>query len=80
MALFLNYVYKNQIGNFEIGHITLDSIVNALQSSFKGKILQKPPAYSALKQNGRRLSDLTRYFSIFYFILFYYIAYIKDIE
>ncbi len=36
-----------------------DDIIN-IMSTFKGKILQIPPMYSALKVNGRKLVDLAR--------------------
>ena len=34
--------------------------LQAILRSFEGQILQTPPRYSALKKNGRRLSDLAR--------------------
>ena len=40
-------------------HITSQDLEVILRS-FEGQILQTPPRYSALKKNGRRLSDLTR--------------------
>ncbi|XP_046652571.1 probable tRNA pseudouridine synthase 1 isoform X2 [Daphnia pulicaria] len=40
-------------------HITLTEI-NDFKAAIKGEVLQKPPPYSALKLQGRRLSDLAR--------------------
>ena len=40
-------------------HITLHDLQTILRS-FQGQILQTPPSFSALKKNGRRLSDLAR--------------------
>ncbi|XP_047112813.1 probable tRNA pseudouridine synthase 1 isoform X3 [Schistocerca piceifrons] len=40
-------------------HISKESLEEALMS-FRGKILQTPPKYSALKMGGRRIADLTR--------------------
>ncbi|KAL5476049.1 hypothetical protein EMCRGX_G025951 [Ephydatia muelleri] len=40
-------------------HITLHDLKTILRS-FEGQILQTPPSFSALKKNGRRLSDLAR--------------------
>ena len=37
-----------------------DEIEKVLSTSFSGEIMQKPPLYSALKKNGKRLSDLAR--------------------
>jgi len=42
--------------------------------------LQKPPPYSALKLNGRRLSDLTRYFLIASKIIVPYLHYLNIIQ
>ncbi|MBI2853664.1 MAG: tRNA pseudouridine(55) synthase TruB [Chloroflexi bacterium] len=39
--------------------ITLEEVRQALEQ-FKGRILQTPPAYSAIKINGRKLYDLAR--------------------
>lgn len=39
--------------------VTSQAFENALYS-FKGSIMQTPPMYSALKQNGKRLYDLAR--------------------
>lgn len=40
-------------------HISQRSLEEALMT-FRGKILQTPPKYSALKMGGRRIADLTR--------------------
>lgn len=37
-----------------------DEIEKALFASFLGEIMQTPPLYSALKKNGKRLSDIAR--------------------
>jgi len=47
------------INKVDIGDITLDRISEVLKM-FKGKILQKPPSYSAIKKNGIRLYKLAR--------------------
>ncbi|XP_059470865.1 pseudouridylate synthase TRUB1-like [Neocloeon triangulifer] len=39
-------------------HVTKEQIDSLLKSKFSGKIWQTPPKYSALKKNGRRMSDL----------------------
>ena len=44
---------------FETGHITRETIDNALQQ-FVGEIQQVPPTYSAVKVNGDRAYDLRR--------------------
>jgi tRNA pseudouridine55 synthase len=41
-------------------HLTCDQINQVLQSNFVGTINQTPPAYSALKVNGKRAYDLAR--------------------
>lgn len=40
-------------------HITKDKVIEAMQS-FKGKIMQIPPLYSALKMNGKPLYEYAR--------------------
>ncbi|XP_045027043.1 probable tRNA pseudouridine synthase 1 isoform X1 [Daphnia magna] len=40
-------------------HITLSDI-NSFSTAMKGQVLQKPPPFSALKFQGKRLSDLAR--------------------
>jgi tRNA pseudouridine55 synthase len=41
-------------------HITLEALQNVLSKNFTGEIWQKPPMYSAIKQNGKRLYELAR--------------------
>ncbi|XP_065175099.1 pseudouridylate synthase TRUB1-like isoform X2 [Sycon ciliatum] len=41
-------------------HVTAEGLREVLQSKFLGKIMQRPPAYSALKKDGVRFSDLNR--------------------
>ncbi len=41
-------------------HITLEKIVEALETDFTGDIMQVPPMYSALKRDGKRLYELAR--------------------
>ncbi len=43
----------------DCGNVTQSLIEQVLQK-FRGKIMQTPPAYSALKVNGRRLYDMAR--------------------
>ena len=45
--------------NFPNDHITDDLVIKNL-SYFKGKIKQKPPIYSALKFNGKRMYEIAR--------------------
>ena len=49
-----NDIYKKTIPNLSIEHI------NKVLRSFKGDIMQRPPAFSALKINGVRLYELAR--------------------
>ena len=42
-----------------IGHITVEQVVNAMQS-FVGEIDQVPPIYSAIKKDGRKLYEMAR--------------------
>ena len=44
---------------FPVDHINKDLIINATKS-FIGKIKQKPPIYSAIKKNGKRLYESAR--------------------
>ena len=44
---------------FSINHITEDLIINAT-SQFLGEIHQKPPIFSALKKDGKRLYEFAR--------------------
>ena len=44
---------------FEISHIDEKLIKNAL-SQFQGKIMQRPPVFSALKKEGKRLYEFAR--------------------
>ena len=44
---------------YEINHISNDQIIQTVDK-FKGKFLQKPPIYSAIKKNGEKLYDLAR--------------------
>jgi len=44
---------------FEISHIDEELIQNTL-SQFQGKILQRPPVFSALKKEGKRLYEFAR--------------------
>ena len=41
-------------------HVTKGIVEQCISTKFNGKILQRPPLYSALKLNGERLSDLVR--------------------
>ena len=43
----------------EYGHITRDGVERALDK-FKGKIMQRPPIYSALRMQGKRLYEYAR--------------------
>ncbi|MDA1096468.1 MAG: tRNA pseudouridine(55) synthase TruB [Chloroflexi bacterium] len=43
----------------DTGHVTLEAVQNLL-AEFSGDILQTPPMYSALKQDGKRLYALAR--------------------
>lgn len=43
-----------------IEHITLDLCDEVMSQSFSGKIMQKPPMFSALKRDGQRLYKLAR--------------------
>jgi tRNA pseudouridine55 synthase len=43
----------------DCSHITIDTLQLSL-NAFRGEISQVPPMYSALKKNGKRLSDLAR--------------------
>lgn len=45
--------------NFPVDHINKDLIINATKS-FIGKIKQKPPIYSAIKKDGKRLYESAR--------------------
>ncbi|MCK0130065.1 tRNA pseudouridine(55) synthase TruB [Flavobacteriaceae bacterium F08102] len=45
--------------HYPTDHITLDLIENTLKK-FRGEIDQKPPKFSALKKNGKRLYDMAR--------------------
>ena len=45
--------------NFAVDHINKDLIINATKS-FIGKIKQKPPIYSAIKKDGKRLYESAR--------------------
>ncbi|MDE6110854.1 MAG: tRNA pseudouridine(55) synthase TruB, partial [Eubacterium sp.] len=48
----------NVTAEYEV-HSTQEDVLNAL-SSFKGKIMQTPPMYSAVSVNGKRLYELAR--------------------
>lgn len=50
---FINNSWSN-LEDFDIN--TFESLIN----DFKGEIMQRPPAYSAIKVNGRRAYDLAR--------------------
>ena len=45
--------------SFQVDHINKDLIINATKS-FIGKIKQKPPIYSAIKKDGKRLYESAR--------------------
>jgi tRNA pseudouridine55 synthase len=45
--------------SFPVDHINKDLIINATKS-FIGKIKQKPPIYSAIKKDGKRLYESAR--------------------
>lgn len=49
----------NITNNCEVGNINIEDIVFVLRK-YKGKILQKPPSYSALKIKGKRAYSLAR--------------------
>lgn len=53
---FVCYAYT-----FSADHVTRQDLERNLLK-YKGRILQTPPKYSALKRHGRRIADLTRYF------------------
>ena len=44
----------------EFNHITLEKVKEAIDSQFVGEISQKPPIYSALKKDGKRLYEYAR--------------------
>ena len=46
--------------NVPYQHLTLEYIHSTLQQHFIGPQLQSPPIFSALKHNGKRLSDIAR--------------------
>ena len=43
-----------------VDHITLQAIEDVLKERFTGTIMQRPPAFSALRVNGRRMYDMAR--------------------
>lgn len=59
----MNYLScTQQLSNtafYVLDHITLSDI-NSFSTAMKGQVLQKPPPFSALKFQGKRLSDLAR--------------------
>lgn len=44
---------------FEINHINKELLID-ITNQFKGEILQKPPIFSAIKKDGKRLYDIAR--------------------
>jgi len=44
----------------ETNHISEDLVRQAMKDEFTGTILQKPPAYSAIRKQGKRLYELAR--------------------
>lgn len=46
--------------SLDYSRITKESVKQVIKEKFTGEIWQTPPIYSALKQNGQRLSDLAR--------------------
>jgi tRNA pseudouridine55 synthase len=55
-----SYDLETQIDQtFEYAHISTD-MLHATTEQFTGKILQKPPIFSAIKQDGKRLYTLAR--------------------
>lgn len=55
-----SYDLETQVDQtFEYAHISTD-MLHATTEQFTGKILQKPPIFSAIKQDGKRLYTLAR--------------------
>ncbi|WP_369048819.1 tRNA pseudouridine(55) synthase TruB [Tenacibaculum sp. UWU-22] len=55
-----SYDLETEVNNsFSTAHIT-DDLIHQTTQQFVGKILQKPPIFSAIKKDGKRLYELAR--------------------